>query len=441
MIKKLKKNLANLSNDPHMLEIAKGTALAFALKVMGAGLAFGFNVALARLLGAEGSGLFFLALSFTTIGSVVGRIGLDSTLLRFTARYATDNDWEKVRSVNSAGKRLAIITSSILALFGFILAEWLAENIFGKSELAEPLKWMSLALLPFAVLNLQAESLKGLKKIKEAMLIQGIGIPLIGLIIIWPLTNKVGVEGAALSYLIATIIVAISGSLIWNNLKRIKEAKKNKHNKLEILESCKPLFISSLMNRAILPWSPLFLLGIWASATEVGIFGAASRVSLLISFLLVTINNVIAPKFAEFYAKNDIKGLGSIARKSAGFITMLASPLFIFLFIFSEWTMKLFGEEFSAGSTILTILIVGQLISSICGSVGYLLIMTGNEKDYRNITIASAIIQTTLILILAPLYGGIGAAVATTIALATVNISSVILVKKRLNIYAIPGLK
>ncbi|MCW8816038.1 MAG: hypothetical protein OQK59_08655, partial [Chlorobium sp.] len=49
--------------DVHMLEVINGAAVALVLKVLGAGLTFLFNLVLARTLGAEGAGLYFLALT------------------------------------------------------------------------------------------------------------------------------------------------------------------------------------------------------------------------------------------------------------------------------------------------------------------------------------------------------------------------------------------
>lgn len=75
MIRRTKNKLKLLREDPHMREVARGTLLAFVLKLGGSGLAFAFNVAVARLMGAEGAGLYFLALAVTTIGSVIGVSG------------------------------------------------------------------------------------------------------------------------------------------------------------------------------------------------------------------------------------------------------------------------------------------------------------------------------------------------------------------------------
>jgi O-antigen/teichoic acid export membrane protein len=300
---------------------------------------------------------------------------------------------------------------------------------------------MCLSILPFTVLNLQAESLKGLKRIRDSQLIQGIGVPFVGLLLIWPLASIAGIEGVAWAYFAATALVAILGMWAWRNAVASSTEAVAPYPFAELWASCKPLYVTSLMNRAVLPWAPLFLLGIWANSAEVGVFGAATRVALLISFLLVTLNTIVAPKFAEFHATGDMDAMGKMARRSAALLTVLVSPLFLFMFVFSDWVMRLFGAEFSAGGNILSILMVGQLVNVVCGSVGYLLMMSGNEKTYRNITISSALLQLLLVLILAPLMGGIGAAIAASTAMIAMNLASVLAVYKRLGIVTIPGLR
>ncbi len=63
--------------DEHMQEVIRGTGVAFFFKLIAAGLSFGFNVLLARLFGAEGAGIYFLALTVVTIGITVGKFGLE----------------------------------------------------------------------------------------------------------------------------------------------------------------------------------------------------------------------------------------------------------------------------------------------------------------------------------------------------------------------------
>ncbi len=438
MIQRIKNKVNVLRADSHIREVTRGMSHAFVLKVVGAGLAFGFNVAVARLLGAEGAGLYFLALSVVAIGSVIGRVGLDNALLRFIATYATHEEWGKVRGVYALGIRMAIAFSGVVTLIVFFAAPWVTATLFDKPELAGPLRWMSFSILPFALLNLQAESLKGLKRVRDAMVVQSIGLPLISLLLIYPLSQLADVTGVIWAYSIGAVAAAVLGAWIWYSVMSKYDTSATPILKKDLLKSCKPLFVVSLMNRALMPWAPIMLLGIWASSEEVGIFGVATRIALLVSFMLVAINNILAPKFAELIARGDWLALGKTARRSALLITILASPLFFVLIFQGAWVMSMFGEQFVNGAVILSILAVGQLINVACGSVGYLLMMSGNERVYRNITIVFALIQLLLVVVLSPEMGGVGAAIATCLALAGMNLAAAYAVYSRLGIVTIP---
>lgn len=299
MIQRVKTMFIVLRADSHMREVAQGTLLAFALKIGGSGLVFAFNVAVAQLLGAEGAGLYFLALAVTTIGAVIGRVGLDNALLRFVATRAAHEDWVGVKGVYTLGMRMAVAASSVITVIIFFAAHWIATTLLKKPELVEPLRWMSLSILPLALLELQAECLKGLKRIRDAMAVQGIGVPLVSLLLIVPLAHSYGVMGASMAYLAASILIALLGMWVWYSATSGHVMQAASFPFIELWSSCQPLLLVLLIHRAVLPWAPLFLLGIWSSSEEVGIFGAASRVAMLVSFMLSAMNNVSAPKFAE----------------------------------------------------------------------------------------------------------------------------------------------
>lgn len=72
---------------------------ALVMKSLAAVVSFGFNLVLARLLGAEGSGLFFLALMITTICSILSQLGLGSTFVRYTAAHALGNEWGAIKGL------------------------------------------------------------------------------------------------------------------------------------------------------------------------------------------------------------------------------------------------------------------------------------------------------------------------------------------------------
>lgn len=434
MIVRIKAKIIELRTDTHMREVGRGALIAFILKVGGSGLAFAFNVAVARLLGAQGSGIYFLALSITAIGSVIGQVGLDSALLRFIAIRATHDDWAGVKGVYKLGMRMALVTSGAIMTLVFIASPWIADTIFNKPELSEPLRWMSLSILPFSLLNLQAESLKGLKHIRDAMTIQSIGIPLIGLLLIFPMANMAGVLGVGITYIISTGIVAILASWIWKKTISKHRIVAVPFPFKDIWNSCRPLWGVSILNGAILPWMPFFLLGIWSTTEEVGIFGAALRIAMLVSFFLVAINSVVAPKFASLYSKGDIQALGQLGRHSALLLTMLAAPALLIMIFAGGWVMGLYGKAFVAGSTVLAILAFGQLVNAMCGPVGFLLTMSGHGQQLQKTTIISLIFQLLLCVALIPKFGMEGAAIAMAAGVISNNLIAVFYVRRLIGI-------
>jgi len=436
----IKNKWSEICGDKHSSEVVHRVALSLALRIIGAGVGFAFNVAVARLLGASDAGVFFLALAVTTVGSVIGRLGLDNSLLRFVSTSAAAADWGRVRGVYSIGLRWAILASSGIAAGLFFMAPWLANNLFIKENIAEPLRWMSLSIVPFTMLNLTAESFKGLKQIGKAMFVQGIGLPIVALCLIYPLVGIFGVNGAVWAYSIATVVIAALSIWLWNKATVLhKDAGVFSYKKL--WDSCSHLAVAGVLNRAVLPWAPIFFLGIWEPVAEVGVFSAANRTVMLITLLLFSVNNVVAPKFSELYVKNDIASLERVAQLMTKVVLFGTAPIFLALIFFSKEIMGVFGESFRNGGGILVVLSIGQLVNAATGSVGILLIATGNERGYQRITVYSAFILIVLSLIMVPSIGAMGAAIAVSIAVAVNNIGATWMVYRKLRVVIFPGLK
>jgi len=65
----------------------RGSAVAFAVKLLAAGSLFAMNVVIARQLGADEAGLFFLAYTIGFIAAAASRLGLDNTHVRSIAAH------------------------------------------------------------------------------------------------------------------------------------------------------------------------------------------------------------------------------------------------------------------------------------------------------------------------------------------------------------------
>jgi O-antigen/teichoic acid export membrane protein len=179
-------------------------------------------------------------------------------------------------------------------------------------------------------------------------------------------------------------------------------------------------------------WSGQFMAGAYVSSDALAQLAVAQRTAILSSFILIAINLVVAPRFANLYRNNEMLALEHLAIKSVKLITLFALPVIGGMLIFPSFLMSLFGAEFVEGAALLQILAVGQFINAITGSVGFLLMMSGHERDMRNISLISGFSAMFLAWFLTAQFGIIGAATGTAIAVATQNLLAVYFVKKRL---------
>ena len=394
--------------------------IALLMRGVGALCAFSFSVLIGQTLGVEGAGLYFLALSLTSILSVLARIGTDMTVIRFVAVNASQRRWGMVRAVLRWCMYRVIAMSLMIGSILWLFAPLIAETVFSKPGLGEPLRLMSIAIPGFTMTHLLAGALKGLTRIPEAMLVSSILYPVFGIAMIWPLTGLMGVSGAALTYLLATGLAALVGFMLWRwrigDRGTIKESAPGQ----ELWRSARPLLVASLINRGLLPWMPVLLLGFWSEATEVGIFAAANRVVLLVSFALISVNAVLSSRFAAMYAAGNVKGLSRLSRRFSMIVTLATLPVLLLLMFRGGQVMSIFGSDFAVAGPILFILAIGQIVNTLCGSVFNLLNMTGNERSAKNCAVISLSVNLGLNFVLIPLYGVIGAAIATSIT-TTVN--------------------
>jgi O-antigen/teichoic acid export membrane protein len=96
--------------------------------------------------------------------------------------------------------------------------------------------------------------------------------------------------------------------------------------------------------------------------------------------------------------------------------------------------MGIFGPDFERGWPVLVIGAVGQLVNCGVGSVGYLLLMSGNQKRLIKVQFAMTVVSVLTNIILIPALGMVGAALASACVNAGGNLWNLYEVRKALGI-------
>ena len=407
---------------------------------MSALAAFAMNVVIARIFGAAEAGIFFLSVTIVLAASVVSRFGMDNTLIRFVSPAWEQGDYSRALGVSLQGFGIVAVIGAVVTAFLYLTAENLAIYAFNEPALTSTLKLMAFSIIPFSLLWVLSGTLKAVKLPARANFIEAGVIPLVFCSVVFLIisTNSgANLDTVAAVYLLATFIGAGIGLFFF--FRRLDCASNTVTIPVtELANSASTLMWVAILNFIVM-WSSSIFLGVYADAEAVGLYNVAHRTAALISFVLIVFNSVTSPRFASLYHEGRLDELEKLAVRTAITMTVAAAPVLISMTMFPEWVLSIFGDEYKPASILLLIIAIGQFINVITGSVGYLLIMSGNGHLMRNTMVFTACLAIFLNVILVERYGAIGAAITTTVSLASQNLLAAWFVYKKMGIRTIPG--
>jgi O-antigen/teichoic acid export membrane protein len=429
-----------LKSDAHMREILGKGSASFVARALGTALNFLFQIILARLLGAHGVGIYYLALSTTTSAALIARMGMDHNLTRTVAAQAESENWAAIRQVASHALRAGLIAAVLAVAIVFFSAGWVSEHVFAKPDLTAPLSVMAFAIMPVAMIILYARALQGLRLVAEATLVETAITPFTACALVFVLVSRFEIVGGTIAYCVGAMIALSVAALTWQRRSgQWPSAESNSEvgSTVKFVLQSSPYFGVMLCQQLALV-APLFILGALRSGADVGLFYSANRTAALIGLILVAANSIVAPKIAALYQSRDLKTLDRVVRRSAMLVSMVALPALLVFLLAPSFVMSVFGSEFAASADLLRVLALGQLVNIVTGSVGFVLLMTENLRSVFITSILLLITVVGLSLFLVPQLGAMGAALATTGSLLVASIIRVILAWRDLRIVALP---
>ena len=443
----MKEKFLKALQDKDFTELLKGSGISFSLRFGGLAVGYLLTLVIANLFGAKGLGDYVLAITVLRLFTLLAKLGLDTTSIRFIASFASQDKWTSIFKFRKQVVSILSISSVVASLLMYFLSVPIAELINAN---ALYIQINAFFVLPMTFFMLHYQSLRGLKRIAEFSFFYRMAQALfsvISIIILYQFftTSDVPVYAYLISVLIVSLLSFISFRYWLNKRSKGKEsAEQEIMSYSTLLKISIPLMFAQSV-QFIMAWTDKLMLGaidtpnvvngITTNIEEVGVYYTAFKLSMFAAVALMAINSIASPKFAEMFAKNDMEGLKKVIHQSTKMIFWTSVPLVIIFFIFPEFFLGLFGEEFKIGVTAFIFLSCGRLISSFSGSVGNILQMTGNQNIYAKILLFGAILNVLLNLILIPRYGINGAAIASMSSLIVWNLSMVLVIKKKFGFY------
>ena len=292
------------------------------------GLLIGYLLLLliSKRYGSEGVGIYTLTISIVTILSIIASMGLNLSILRFIGEFQ-NNKSKKLKLLYIYSLEIVTILSLIISFSLYYFSSYIATNIFANDNYRLALEIASFIMPLFALSNINIEYIRGLKHIKVSEYLRSFNRPFINIILLY----FIGFYVIDLLLPLYTLAIAIIVTIILSTIFIIREVggvsydKCNDFDRVKLIKTSTPMMFSILAG-FIMGDLGIYMVEYYMPTSSVGVFAIAMKLSFLISIILITVNNISAPKFSELYWRGDKDKLQKLITQSSKMI-FLASLL------------------------------------------------------------------------------------------------------------------
>jgi O-antigen/teichoic acid export membrane protein len=399
--------------------VAGGAAIA----LVGGGVSFvlsiAYQVVIARRLGASGFGVFILALAISNVLAEGSDLGLDYGLLRFGGIARGKRDWGQFRSVLRSAVVGSLLAGSVAAAV-LAFGSGIVAHAFHKTTLASVIVALALSVPLVGTTEVLRAGLRAMGNATRPVVSSSLIRPGVQLLTgAWIVMEVPSAPAVAWAFTATQLVVVVlTAVMLWRILPR---GDRRTHRPEGLFRFSVPM----MLNRVLLysnNQTEVVILGILAPAVTLGIFGVTRRLSVLLSSLLASVSILFNPMVADLHHSGRMQELDRVFKTATRWLFTLGLPVFLIEALFGSAILNVFGHDFRNGATALAILAFGQLVNVGTGTVSNLQAMAG----YARLTLLNALLflslSIALDLLLIPPFGLLGAAIANSSSLVTVNV-------------------
>lgn len=399
-------------------------------------LNFVIALVLSRTLGSTGYGAYAFALAWTMLLAIPGVLGLPSIIVRQVAVYRVRGERQRVRGLLRWANAAVLISSGAISATAALIMwalHWPADPLFTPTL-------VGLLLVPLvAVVSIRQSAMQGFGAVVLGRTPEAVVAPLVTIALVLALAGALTAGLTPTAAVAAHVIGLASAGVLGVYLLRrtlpteVRRSQASYEGRAWLVASLPLLLMGGI--QALNAQAGTILTGALAGSEATGVFSISVRISSLLQFLLVAMVPALMPTIASLYEQERLGSLQSLLTKAAR-VTLFASlPFVVIVFLFAEWILGVFGDDFTAGVWPLRLLCLGQLVNVATGFAGTVLIMIGDSASVVKAAAASSMLNIGLCASLIPLLDVSGAAIAGGFSVIVMNALTAYLLWRRSRIY------
>jgi len=384
------------------------------LFTMGAG--YLVKIYVARVLGAEQLGLYALGMTMVNVVQMVGMLGLHGTAPRFVSVYNSTGKFDELRGYLTRSTGIILFLNLVWAIGLVLSGSWIARRLYHAPDLGQYVPLFAVLAVLGAINVFYCQVLAGFKDVaKRTVITNFVGSPLVIALTVLLLALGTGMWGY-LSAQVASAVVVVTLLVVAARKLTPREARFSLAALPPLAPEVKSMALAVLGMGALdflISQADKILLGFYLNPRVVGIYVLASTLTSFIAIILQSVNQIFAPVIADLHAQGKRDVLQKLFQTVTKWVVGFTFPLACVMVVFAARLMRIFGPDFVSGWTVLVIGAVGQLVNCGVGSVGYLLLMSGNQKRLIKVQCAMTVVSVVTNITLIPTLGLVGAALAS----------------------------
>jgi len=396
--------IADLCAQGERGAIGRSTATTAGLQIAITMISFGSSLLYARVMGPHDFGLYAYVTAWTALLTVPVSLGMQSYLVREGA--VRSGIQRKLRRWADARVLIAgTLAGCLLIAASFVPAAGQARMLF---LIASPIPLLA------ALGQVRQGLLCSLKLVATSQwpLMFGPLLMALTMLGLWQWQTSLDPWEVTLAALAAVALILVIGHV---QLNRVTTSDPAAPLPPLHLRAALPFMVMGVLF-LVHDRADIVLLGMLRGPHDTGVYAIVARGSATVAFLAATVDMVVAPRFAAMHRNGDLAAMQKLLTSAARRVFLLSLPLAIFFLIAAHPLLRfLYGAPYGDGATALRILTIGYLSILFTGSTTSLANMTGHERLTLYSVITSVVANILLNLVLIPIYGMNGSAVATAL--------------------------
>lgn len=368
-------------------------------------IAFLYFAVIARTIGDDATGSYFLALALTTTIGVLDDVGLTSVLIREVAKIP-----EKAKEYIQNVVGLKLLTMPLTVILAFVL-----PDILGFAGEAKMLTQIAVIVMLLDTISLSFYGvLRGMHVLKYESL---------GIFLGQTITTIIG--GVALYSGVTDLrwlIVALMAGSLWNAIfaaynvvRRVGVSALMPRYSMGVkpLKMSVMFFLSAVFVK-VYSYVDSFTLNLEIGMAAVGVYSVAYKLTYAFQFLPLAFVGALYPAMSA--EANNPVALKSTLLKAEWYLALLAAPIVFGIFAIAPELIQFFyGSGFATAGETLQILIFVLIFIFLDFPFGSLMNATGRQGIKTAIMGVTMVINIIANLTLIPIYGIRGAAISALI--------------------------